>query len=83
MTMRELADAIGVHVSYISRLETGSRTRMSPPKYAALRTTLHETDEQLLDPDEYPPKEAARDHDHLDAGARRDARVDVCAGCSR
>ncbi|MBQ1164524.1 hypothetical protein KBZ21_41820, partial [Streptomyces sp. A73] len=42
---------------YLSHLETGSRRRMSPTRYVALRTALHATDEELLSTEEpFPPR---------------------------
>jgi transcriptional regulator with XRE-family HTH domain len=44
----QLAQAAGVDVSYLRKLETGARTRMRPERYTALRTALNATDDQLL-----------------------------------
>ncbi|GGX49400.1 helix-turn-helix domain-containing protein [Streptomyces noursei] len=46
--IRETAEAAGISRSYLQRLETGIREQMRPPKYAALRKTLHATDAELL-----------------------------------
>ncbi|MFT2014650.1 helix-turn-helix domain-containing protein [Streptomyces sp. 796.1] len=46
--MRATAEAAGISRSYLQRLETGSRTRMSPGPYVALRTALNATDDELL-----------------------------------
>ncbi|MGY0062751.1 helix-turn-helix domain-containing protein [Streptomyces sp. LZ34] len=56
---RQVAAASGLSRSYIQRLETGARTRMSPTTYAALRTALglDPEDEQLLAPSEEPTEE--------------------------
>ncbi|MEU4967846.1 helix-turn-helix domain-containing protein [Streptomyces smyrnaeus] len=54
----QAAHAAGITASYLSRLETGTRMRMRPDTYAALRTALCATDEQLLAPlDEEPAEE--------------------------
>ncbi|MBQ1164397.1 helix-turn-helix transcriptional regulator, partial [Streptomyces sp. A73] len=46
-TVQPLAERSGISHRYLSHLETGSRRRMSPTRYVALRTALHATDEEL------------------------------------
>lgn len=53
--MQDLADAIGITRNYLSRIETGTRRRLRPSKYAALRAALAATDDQLLADDEDTP----------------------------
>lgn len=49
----QVAEAAGITRSYLSRLETGKASgRMRPGTYAALRTALHATDDDLLAPTE-------------------------------
>lgn len=51
LDMEQVADAAGITRSYLSRLETGKASgRMRPGTYAALRTVLSATDEELLAP---------------------------------
>ncbi|MEV8474905.1 helix-turn-helix transcriptional regulator [Streptomyces sp. NPDC051173] len=46
--IHELADSAGISRSYLQRLETGTRRRMRPGTYAALRTALNVDDDRLL-----------------------------------
>lgn len=46
--IRETAEAAEISRSYLQRLETGIRKQMSPPKFAALRRTLHAEEDELL-----------------------------------
>jgi transcriptional regulator with XRE-family HTH domain len=46
--MPDLATQVGITASYLSRIETGSRRRVRPSVYGALRTALSATDDQLL-----------------------------------
>ncbi|MGY1439464.1 helix-turn-helix domain-containing protein [Streptomyces reniochalinae] len=46
--LQQVADAAGITASYLSRLETGVRTRMRPATYHALRKSLTVTDNRLL-----------------------------------
>ncbi|UNZ20570.1 helix-turn-helix transcriptional regulator [Streptomyces sp. 891-h] len=58
LDQKQAARAAGITASYLSRLETGTRTQMRPDTYAALRTALCATDDQLLAPiDEEPTRE--------------------------
>lgn len=68
MSIRELAAILGVHVSYVSKLETGSRKRMSPEKYVTLRDALHMTDKTLRAPITNAKKEVTSEQHHLDSG---------------
>lgn len=55
---KDVAAAAGLSRSYIQRLETGSASgRMRPGNYAALRTAVTATDDELLTPTEDPPQE--------------------------
>jgi len=44
----ELAQRAGISRRYLCHLENGTRTRMRPKRYAALRTALDATDSDLL-----------------------------------
>ncbi len=46
--MRDLAIQVGISANYLSRIETGSRRNVRAGVYAALRTALSATDDQLL-----------------------------------
>ncbi|MEZ0066742.1 transcriptional regulator with XRE-family HTH domain [Streptacidiphilus sp. MAP12-20] len=46
--MADLADRVGITRSYLSRIETGTRRQVRPRVYAALRTALEASDQQLL-----------------------------------
>ena len=46
--IRDLATRIGITSSYLSRIETGSRRRLRPSVYAALRAALDVPDKTLL-----------------------------------
>lgn len=46
----ELATKAGISRRYLSHLENGTRWKMRPRRYAALRTALAVTDEDLLAP---------------------------------
>jgi transcriptional regulator with XRE-family HTH domain len=48
LDMRVLADLAEITPNYLSRIETGSRRRVRPSVYGALRTALGATDDQLL-----------------------------------
>lgn len=48
LELGSVAEAAGITASYLSRLETGARTRMRPATYHALRTVLSVTDQRLL-----------------------------------
>ncbi|MGW2920317.1 helix-turn-helix domain-containing protein [Streptomyces angustmyceticus] len=50
--IRETAEAAGISRSYLQRLETGIRSQMRPPAFAALRQTLHAEESELLVPHE-------------------------------
>lgn len=54
--IREVAEAAGIGRSYLQRLETGSRQRMRPGSYAALRTALDVRDDRLLLSEEHEGK---------------------------
>jgi transcriptional regulator with XRE-family HTH domain len=47
LTQTELARQAGISPRYVSHLENGTRNRMSPPRYIALRQALKATDERL------------------------------------
>ncbi|MFF3643436.1 helix-turn-helix domain-containing protein [Streptomyces sp. NPDC002564] len=47
MTRAQLATAAGISRRYVCHLENGTRRRMSPPSYVALRAALATTDERL------------------------------------
>lgn len=47
LTRRELARQVGISRRYICHLENGTRDRMSPPRYVALRRALNTTDDRL------------------------------------
>jgi transcriptional regulator with XRE-family HTH domain len=55
-----LADLAGISRRYLSHLETGTRHRMRPSKYVALRTALSSTDSRLLAPHRGTPPERER-----------------------
>ncbi|MET9467386.1 helix-turn-helix transcriptional regulator [Streptomyces sp. NPDC006544] len=44
----ELAKAAGISRRYLCHLENGTRRRMRPSRYAALRAALNSTDDRLL-----------------------------------
>lgn len=48
LTRRELATQAGISRRYLCHLENGTRDRMSPPRYIALRQALKVTDPRLL-----------------------------------
>ncbi|NUL13265.1 helix-turn-helix domain-containing protein [Streptomyces lunaelactis] len=47
LEISELAERAGISRRYLSHLENGTRTRMRPRRYVALRTALNTTDECL------------------------------------
>lgn len=47
ITQTELARRTGITPRYVSHLENGTRCRMTPEPYIALRTALNATDERL------------------------------------
>lgn len=47
LTRKELARQAGFSRRYLCHLELGTRDRMSPPLYIALRQALNATDERL------------------------------------
>ena len=57
----ELADRAGISRRYLAHLENGTRTRMRPARYAALRTALNATDADLLAPTEDTPEPPRED----------------------
>ncbi|WAL93922.1 helix-turn-helix domain-containing protein [Streptomyces sp. Je 1-369] len=58
MTRKQLAAAAGLSRRYLCHLENGTRDRMSPPLYIALRAALDTTDERLSPrPTEAVPQE--------------------------
>lgn len=59
LEINELAERAGISRRYLSHLENGTRTRMRPKRYAALRTALSANDDRLLAPQRptTPPKE--------------------------
>lgn len=61
MSRSDLADQVGCTERYIGHLETGTRRRMRPKPYIALRDALKATDERLRHkpprPTEDPPPE--------------------------
>jgi transcriptional regulator with XRE-family HTH domain len=48
LDMSELANQAGITANYLSRIETGTRRRVRPSVYAAIRRHLGATDDQLL-----------------------------------
>lgn len=60
LTRKELAGQAGISRRYLAHLENGTRNRMSPPLYVALRQALKATDERLRltppRPTEDPPE---------------------------
>lgn len=52
LDMSTLASQAGISANYLSRLETGTRRRVRPSVYAALRRHLGATDDELLAPGE-------------------------------
>ncbi|WP_377271866.1 helix-turn-helix domain-containing protein [Peterkaempfera sp. SMS 1(5)a] len=52
MEMGDLAGKAGITPNYLCRIETGSRRNLGPRVYAAIRTHLGATDDQLLAPGE-------------------------------
>ncbi|MFG3476406.1 helix-turn-helix domain-containing protein [Streptomyces sp. NPDC047980] len=59
LEISDLAERAGISRRYLSHLENGTRKRMRPSRYAALRTALNATDAQLLlaPPRNHPDKE--------------------------
>lgn len=57
LTRIELARQVGISRRYVCHLENGTRDRMSPPRYVALRTALNATDTRLLAPPRPDPPE--------------------------
>lgn len=47
LTQTQLARQAGISPRYVSHLENGTRNRMSPPRYIALRQALKATDARL------------------------------------
>lgn len=54
LDMPVLAALAGITPNYLSRIETGSRRRVRPSVYGALRTALGATDSELLAESEQP-----------------------------
>ncbi|MGA4864172.1 helix-turn-helix domain-containing protein [Streptomyces lavendulocolor] len=50
LEISDLAAAAGISRRYLSHLENGTRNRMRPRRYTALRAALKSTDERLLAP---------------------------------
>jgi transcriptional regulator with XRE-family HTH domain len=48
LDMSTLAAQVGITANYLSRLETGTRRRVRPSVYAAIRQHLGATDDELL-----------------------------------
>ena len=48
LNIAQLAAAIGVTASYLSRIEVGTRRRMGPNPFAALRAVLNKKSKDLL-----------------------------------
>ncbi|MFD4394713.1 helix-turn-helix domain-containing protein [Kitasatospora sp. NPDC058478] len=46
--MNTLAKEVGITANYLSRIETGTRRRVRPSVYAAIRQHLGATDDELL-----------------------------------
>ena len=57
LTRIELARQAGISRRFLCHLENGTRDRMSPPLYIALRTALQATDTRLLAPPRPIPPE--------------------------
>jgi len=47
LSRKELARRAGISRRYVCHLENGTRTRMTPEPYVALRAVLNATDERL------------------------------------
>ncbi len=47
LELRTVAQQAGISANYLSRIETGSRSRLSPARYAALRSAIGATDDQI------------------------------------
>lgn len=56
MEVQQLADKAGITASYLRKLERGSRTRMRPGAYQALRAALNATETALLAPHRDDPE---------------------------
>ncbi|NWF25302.1 helix-turn-helix transcriptional regulator [Streptomyces sp. PKU-EA00015] len=50
LEISDLAERAGISRRYLSHLEYGTRSRMRPRTYTALRAALNSTDERLLAP---------------------------------
>lgn len=50
LEMTDLAELTGISRRYLSHLENGTRTRMRPSRYKALRTALDADTQDLLAP---------------------------------
>lgn len=57
LTQTELAKQAGISPRYVSHLENGTRSHVSPPRYIALRQALNATDSRLLAPPRPIPPE--------------------------
>jgi transcriptional regulator with XRE-family HTH domain len=56
MEMADLAEAAGITANYLSRIETGTRRRLRPSKYAALCAHLDAPHDRFLARNEDNPQ---------------------------
>lgn len=56
MEVQQLADDAGITASYLRKLERGTRNRMRPGNYQALRAALNANETELLAPHPEPPE---------------------------
>lgn len=57
LDMDVLAERIGISANYLSRIETGTRRRVRPSVYGALRTALTAGTDELLADSEKPKQQ--------------------------
>lgn len=57
LEISEVAEVAGISRRYLSHLENGTRCRMRPSRYVALRAALNSTDVRLLATQRTTPKE--------------------------
>lgn len=60
LSIKQVASVAGISRSYLSHLEIGARTRMSPGAYVRLREALRAHDDSLL----ARPEDAHREEEH-------------------
>lgn len=54
----ELAAVTGISVRFLNHLQSGTRTRIRPKRYAALRKALNANEKELLAPTTGPPEKS-------------------------